>query len=83
MTLSSPRNTGWVCTREWVQATMGEGAYLWKLHVLVSDEAHEVASGVAFTRLGVRWEAWRARRRLGIRGRVNEKGIIPEENPDA
>jgi hypothetical protein len=66
----------WVVTQQWI-AIDGFGGYVWKLLEPVGDELIELAEGVASTRLGVRWQSWRARRRLGLGGWVNTRGTIP------
>jgi hypothetical protein len=64
----------WVVTREWVQVAGGEGMYIWQLLRVPGME--RLGYGVAATKLGVRWQAWRARRRLGLHGRINARGTV-------
>ena len=61
---------GWIVSREWHQATAGEGIYEWRLwdeDALYHDfpERARVATGLASSRLGVRWQVYRALRRHG------------------
>lgn len=67
---------GWVVTREWAQVTIGEGIYHWRLYVELPDELHQIAEGFASTRLGVRWQTWRARRAAGLTGQINARGVL-------
>lgn len=70
----------WICTVKWIQATPTDGAWLWKIFLIIEakgePELVKVEEGTAFNKLSVYWKAWRACRKHGLRFRPNVRGKI-------
>lgn len=74
----------WICTAKWVQATPSDGAWLWKVFLVIDTnkgierekepELVKVEEGMAFTKLGVYWKVWRVCRKHKLRFRPNVRG---------